>query len=254
MNVASSLGGKVAVVTGSGRGIGRAIALAFGEWGSDVVVCARSESEVRATADEVRARGVRAVAAVVDVSDERQVDGLAQRTIRELGRVDILVNNVGVAIVKGFLESTPSDWSVQIGSNLMGTLFCTRAFGKYLVAQRSGRIINVSSITGIAGKKGMAVYGATKAAIIQFTRVLAIEWASFNINVNCIVPGAFHTRPMRGVLEDPSLGPLRVGKIPLRRAGDPAEVAPLAVYLASDASSFMTGAILPLDGGETAKL
>jgi NAD(P)-dependent dehydrogenase (short-subunit alcohol dehydrogenase family) len=249
-----SLEGKVAIVTGSGRGIGKAIALTFANAGADVAVCARSPDEVEATAREVRACGRRAVAMAVDVNDAARVDAFASITIRELGRLDILVNNVGVAVVKPFLESTPADWQTQIGANLVGTMLCTRAAGAHLVAQRSGKVINVSSIAGVRGKNGMTVYGATKAAVIQFTRILAVEWAAFQVNVNCIVPGAFYTQPMKPVLDDPTVGPIRVKKIPLRRYGDPQEIGPLALYLASEASDFMTGAVLPIDGGELAKL
>lgn len=249
-----SIDGKVAIVTGSGRGIGRAIALRFADHGADVVVCARSADQVEATAAAVRACGRRALAMTVDVGDQKGVEDLVRATVRELGRLDILVNNVGIAVVKPFLESTPADWQVQINANLMGTMLCTRAAGEHLVKQRGGKVINVSSIAGVRGKSGMTVYGATKAAVIQFTKILAVEWAAYNVNVNCIVPGAFYTQPMKPVLDDPTVGPIRVKKIPLRRYGDPEEVAPLALYLASDASGFMTGAVLPIDGGELAKL
>ena len=249
-----SLRGKVAIVTGSGRGIGEAIALLFADHGADVVVCARSADQVEQTAAAVRARGRRALAMTVDVGDQERVEELVRATVRALGRVDILVNNVGIAVVKPFLESTPADWQAQISANLMGTLLCTRAVGHHLVAQRSGKVINVSSIAGVRGKNGMTVYGATKAAVIQFTKILAVEWAAYNVNVNCIVPGAFYTQPMKPVLDDPTVGPIRVKKIPLRRYGDPQEIGPLALYLASEASRFMTGAVLPIDGGELAKL
>ena len=245
---------KVAIVTGSGRGLGKSIALGFADQGADVVICARTGDEVRETVREIGERGRRAIGVTLDIRSEQQVGELAERTVHEMGRVDVLVNNVGVAVVKPFLEMSSNDWQVQIDANLRGTLLCTREVGKYLVAQRSGRVINISSIAGVGGKSGMTVYGATKAAIIQFTRGLAVEWAPFNVNVNCIVPGAFYTRPMRQILDDSRLGPLRVRKIPLRRFGTTDEVSPLAVYLASEASSFVTGAAIPIDGGELAKL
>jgi len=254
MSETLALRGKVAIVTGSGRGIGKAIALAFADHGCDVALFARTADQVEQTAREVRERGRRALAIAGDVGDERRVEELVRTTIGELGGLDILVNNVGAAIVKPFLESTPADWQAQISWNITGTLLCTRAAGRHFVAQRSGKVINVSSIAGVRGKAGMTIYGATKAAVIQFTKILAVEWADRNVNVNCIVPGAFYTQPMKRVLDDPTLGPIRVKKIPMRRYGDPKEIAPLALYLASDASSFMTGAVLPIDGGELAKL
>jgi 2-deoxy-D-gluconate 3-dehydrogenase len=254
MSETLALRGKVAIVTGSGRGIGKAIALAFADHGCDVALFARTADQVEQTAREVRERGRRALAMAGDVGDEQRIEELVRTTIGELGRLDILVNNVGAAIVKPFLESTPADWQAQISWNITGTLLCTRAAGRHFVAQRGGKVINVSSIAGVRGKAGMTIYGATKAAVIQFTKILAVEWADRNVNVNCIVPGAFYTQPMKRVLDDPTLGPIRVKKIPMRRYGDPKEIAPLALYLASDASSFMTGAVLPIDGGELAKL
>ncbi len=248
------LDGKVAIVTGAGRGIGAAIAQALAQVGADVTVCARTLSEVEETAQHIRQDGRRALALRVDVVQRADVDTMVERTVRELGRVDVLVNNVGVAIVKPFLESSLEDWQGQIGPNILGTFFCTQAVGRHLIAQRSGKIINISSVAGVGGKAGMTCYGTTKAGIIQFTRALAIEWAPYHINVNCIVPGAFYTRPMAHVLDDPTTGPIRVKKIPFKRVGEPREIGATAVYLASAASDFVTGAAIPVDGGELAKL
>lgn len=248
------LDGKVAIVTGAGRGIGQSMAQALAEFGADVTVCARSVSEIEETAQMITAGGRRALPIRVDVTQRDQVDSMVARTVREFGRVDILVNNVGIAVVKPFLESTPDDWQAQIGPNFYGTFFCTQAAGRHLVAQRSGKVINVSSVAGVGGKAGMTLYGATKAGVIQFTRALAMEWAPYHICVNCIIPGAFYTRPMAGILDDPTIGPIRVKKIPLKRFGQPRELGALTVYLASAASDFMTGVAIPVDGGETAKL
>ncbi len=248
------LEGKVAIVTGSGRGIGRSIALAYADSGADVALFARTAAQVEEAATEVRARGRRALAMAGDVCDGRRVGDLVKATLRELGGLDILVNNVGVAIVKPFIDSTPADWQAQINWNIISTLNCTHAVAGHFKAKRAGKIINVSSVAGIRGKAGMTIYGATKAAVIQFTRILAVEWAPLNVNVNCIVPGAFYTQPMKRVLDDPTLGPIRIKKIPMRRYGDPDEVGPLAVYHASDASKFMTGSVLTIDGGEMAKM
>lgn len=248
------LDGQTAIVTGAGRGIGRSIALALAEFGADVCVCARTAEEVEETAAMVRGLGRRALPMCTDVTRREEVEEMVDRTRRELGRIDVLVNNVGIAVVKPFLEQTPEDWQRQIGPNLMALFHCTRAAGRHLVAQRSGKIINVSSVAGVGGKAGMTLYGATKAGVIQFTRALAIEWAPHHVHVNCIVPGAFYTRPMQVVLDDPTMGPIRVKKIPLKRAGDPDELGGLAVFLASQVSAFVTGAILTVDGGETAKL
>lgn len=248
------LDGQSAIVTGAGRGIGRSIALALAEFGADVCVCARTVEEIEETAAMIRRLGRRALPVRADVTRREEVEEMVERARRELGRIDVLVNNVGIAVVKPFLEQTPEDWQRQIGPNLMALLYCTRAVGLHLVAQRNGKIINVSSVAGVGGKAGMTLYGTTKAGVIQFTRALAIEWAPHQVHVNCIVPGAFYTRPMQVVLDDPTIGPIRVRKIPLKRAGDPDELGALAVFLASRASDFVTGAILTVDGGETAKL
>lgn len=248
------LAGKVAIVTGSGRGIGKSIALAYADSGADVALFARTAAQVEEAASEVGKRGRRALAMAGNVCDERRVGELVRATLSELGRLDILVNNVGVAIVKPFMDSTPADWQAQINWNIIGTLLCTHAVGGHFKAQRGGKVINISSVAGVRGKTGMTIYGATKAAVIQFTKILAVEWAPLNVNVNCIVPGAFYTQPMKRVLDDPTLGPIRIKKIPMHRYGDPDEIGPLAVYLASDASSFMTGSVLTIDGGEMAKM
>jgi NAD(P)-dependent dehydrogenase (short-subunit alcohol dehydrogenase family) len=248
------LDGKVAIVTGAGRGIGRAIARALAEFGADIGMCARTREELEDAAGELRSLGRRVVPQQADVTRRDEVERMVEGVCRELGRVDILVNNVGIAIVKPFLDQTPEDWQAQIAPNLLGMFHCTQIVGRLLVAQRSGKVINVSSVAGVAGKSGMTLYGATKAGVIQFTRALAIEWAPWNVQVNCIVPGAFYTRPMVPVLEDPTIGPIRIKKIPLRRAGSPEELGALAVFLASRASDFATGAAFTVDGGETAKL
>ena len=249
-----SLEGKVAIVTGSGRGLGRAIALAYAGAGAAVTVCARTRPEVEAVAAEVRELGRRALPLTVDVRSRPSVEEMVAATVTEFGKIDVLVNNVGIAVVKPFLDSTDEDLRAQIESNLWGTLYCTRAAGRHLVGQRSGKVINISSIAGERGKKGFACYGATKAAIVQLTRALAIEWAPYNVHVNAIVPGAFYTRPMAGMLDDERLGAIRVGKIPLKRYGQPEEIGGLALLLASRASDFMSGAIIHIEGGELAKL
>lgn len=248
-----SLEGKVAIVTGSGRGLGRAIALAYARAGAAVTVCARTREEVEAVAAEIRQMGCRALPLPLDVRSAPAVEEMAAATVREFGKIDILVNNVGIAVVKPFLESTEEDLRAQIDSNLWGTFFCTRAVGRHMIAQRGGKVINISSAAGEGGKRGFVCYGTTKGGIIQFTRALAIEWAPYNIHVNAIVPGAFYTRPMAAVLDDEMLGPIRVKKIPLKRYGQPEEIGGLAVLLASSASDFITGAIIPIDGGELAK-
>lgn len=248
------LDGKVALVTGSGRGLGRAMALALAEVGADVVVTARTEEEIEETAVEVKALGRKTAAVVCDVTKKSSVDRLFHVARTEFGRVDILVNNAGTAIVKPLLEFSEEEWHTTIDTNLTGVFFCCQAVGPLMIEQGGGKIINIASVAGARGKAGMVPYGSAKGGIIQFTRALAVEWAPYHIHVNAIGPGAFYTRPMKVVLDDPKLGAIRRKKIPFKREGQPGELGPLVVYLASNASDFMTGEVIFLDGGEVAKL
>lgn len=249
-----NLTGRVAVVTGSGRGLGKAMALALADAGADIVVTARTETEIRETAQEVERIGRKALAVRADVSSPDQVDHLIRQAVARFGKIDILVNNAGVAIVKPFQEMSLRDWQTTIDTNMTSLFLCCQAVGPHMIRQQRGKIINITSIDGAAGKAGFVAYCASKGGVIQFTRALAVEWAKFNIQVNGIGPGAFYTKPMAVVLDDEKLGPIRRKKIPLGREGRPQELGPLIVYLASSASDFMTGETIFIDGGELAKL
>jgi NAD(P)-dependent dehydrogenase (short-subunit alcohol dehydrogenase family) len=159
-----------------------------------------------------------------------------------------------MAIVRDIMNTSLEDWRRQLDANLTSGYLCCRAVGKHMVEKRQGTIINVSTVAGVRGKWQMTGYGAAKAGVLSLTKTLAIEWARYNVRVNCIIPGIFHTQATRAVIENPEMRDTRIKKVPMRRYGAPEEVGPLALFLASEASSFITGALIPIDGGELAKL
>lgn len=248
------LNGRVALVTGAGRGLGRAMALALAEAGADVVVTARTKKEIQETASDIKALGRKAMPIVSDVTRRSSVEKVVRKAVSKFERLDILVNNAGVAIVKPFLEFNEKDWKTTMDTNLKSMFLFCQAVGPVMMKQGGGKVINMTSVLGAKGRAGMVPYAASKGGVIQLTRTLAIEWAPYHINVNAIGPGAFYTRPMKVVLDDPKLGKIRREKIPLKRHGLPEELGPLAVFLASNASGYMTGEVIYVDGGELAKL
>jgi len=248
-----SLDGKVAVVTGAGRGLGQACALTLAEAGADLALVARSSDQLEETARLVKEHGRRALIVPADVTDEDAVEAVAAEVVERFGRVDILVNNAGMAHVAPLLELTLQDLRQVMDVNVIGAFLCTRAFGAHMVAQRKGVIINIASVAGINGEPELTAYCASKGALIAFTRALAVEWARHGVTVNAIAPGYFRTDLNKQALDDVKVGPKIVAHIPLRRVGQPEELGPLVVYLASDAAAFMTGSVVVLDGGQTAR-
>ncbi len=245
------LDGKVGIVTGGGRGLGKAIALALADAGADIVLASRNRDNIESVAWNIRKMGRKALAVPTDVSEPVEVQVLVDTVLHEYSHVDVLVNNSGIAVAKPLLEQSEKEWDEVLKTNLTGMYLCTRAVGKQMVKQGGGRIINIASVDGLLGVPRLVSYCASKGGVIQFTRALAVEWARFNITVNAIAPGYFYTDMSREALDDPVLGPRLLKNIPLRRAGRPEELGPLAVYLASDASAFMTGSVLIIDGGES---
>jgi NAD(P)-dependent dehydrogenase (short-subunit alcohol dehydrogenase family) len=240
------------MITGASRGLGRAVAAALAEAGADVALAARSKAALEETAHLAVRSGRRAIVAPTDVTSYAEVDALVQRTVRELGRLDVVVNNSGVARVAPLAEMTPADWRFMLDVNLTGVFNGCRAAAPYLIAQRSGKVINVASVLGRVGLPGYTIYGATKGGIIALTRALGVEWARHNVQVNAIAPGWFATDMTREAFADPKIRERLTRDVPARRIGRPEEIGPLAVYLASPASDFMTGQTLFLDGGHSA--
>jgi NAD(P)-dependent dehydrogenase (short-subunit alcohol dehydrogenase family) len=246
------LDGRVAIVTGASRGLGRSIALALAEAGADVAVAARSEKELAETASVIEGRGRRAVAVPTDVTVYAQVETLMERTVATLGRLDILVNNSGIAAVMPLAEMPPEDFRRSLEVNLVGVFNGCRAAAARLISQKSGKIVNLASMLGAAGLAGYTAYSASKGGVIAFTRALAVEWARHNIQVNAMAPGWFVTDMNSQAFDDPRIRERLLRDVPARRTGKLEEIGPLAVYLASSASDYMTGQTVFLDGGHSA--
>ena len=246
------LDGRVAIVTGASRGLGRAMALALAEAGADVAVAARSEAELAETAAAIEKLGRRALAVRTDVTVYTEVEALVERVAATLGRLDIVVNNSGVAAVRPMAEMPPEDFRRSVEVNLVGVFNGCRAAAGRLIAQRSGKIINLSSMLGASGLPGYVAYSASKGGVIALTRALGVEWARYNIQVNAMAPGWIVTDMNREAFDDARVRERLLRDVPARRTGRVDEVGPLVVYLASSASDYMTGQTVFLDGGHSA--
>ncbi len=249
----SQLNNKIALVTGGGRGLGRAIALAFADAGADVAVASRTREQLDNVAEAIRAKNRRAFAVEADVSDSASVARMVEATLKEFGRIDILVNSAGAGWASPIVETSDDVWKWIIETNLTGTFYCCREAARLMIEQKSGSIINLASVAGVKGPPGLGAYAASKGGVIQLTRVLALEVARYNVRVNAIAPGYFRTDMNAAALDDPDIGPKIVKRIPLRRVGQPEEIGPLAVYLASAAAAYVTGEIYFISGGQMAQ-
>ena len=247
-----SLQGKVAIVTGAGRGLGRSMALALADAGADIVAASRTATEIESLRDEIRALGRRAEAITCDATNEADCQRLADETVGRLGRVDILVNNAGINIRKPVLELSHEEYRQVLATNLEGYFLCARAVGARLVGQGHGKVINISSIMGRVALANQAAYASSKGAIEQLTKVLAIEWAPNNVQVNAIGPTYFETELTRPLFDDPERNAFITQRTPMGRWGQPEELAGAVIFLASEASNYVTGHTLMVDGGWTA--
>ncbi len=242
------LHGRTAFVTGSSRGIGRAIAVELGRWGADVVVHAQKNLDLaESTAAEIRALGRRSLALLADVRVKADLEAAADRVKAELGPVDILVNNVGTRQDGPFILMSEEKWDEVMNVNLRGTVYATKAFVRGMMARKWGRIVNIVSPTGIIGMAGQTNYGASKGAIIALTRSLAREMAPFGVLVNAVNPGFIHTELTADVSEETKRELL--SPTILKRQGEPEEVASVVAFLCSNFSSYMSGQIVNVDGG-----
>lgn len=245
------LAGTVALVTGASRGLGRALALALAEAGADLALAARGADDLERTAEEARRHGIRAEVFPTDLRRDAEVEALVDRTAVAFGRIDVLVNNAGISgNEKPFLEVSAAEWDEVMAVNLRAPALCAQAAARRMVAQRRGRIINVASIGGLTPISRLAAYCASKAGLIQLTRVLALELARYQVHVNAVCPGYLLTPMNESFFASPP-GQELIRSIPMRRLGDPAELAPTVVLLASGAASFMTGSVVVVDGGHT---
>ncbi len=247
------LDGRVALITGGNRGLGFAMAQALAEAGADVVVTSRQqEKALKSAAALAAATGRRALGLMVDVTDAQQVESMVQSVVQEFGRIDILVNNAGINIRKPVAEFDEASWDLVQETNLKAPFLCSRAVAPYMKEQSYGRVINIASMIALVGLPERSAYCSSKGGLIQLTRVLALEWASYNITVNALCPGPFATEMNIPVMNNPQANQFFLDHIPLGRWGQPEELRGAIIFLASHASSFMTGAALVIDGGWTA--
>jgi 3-oxoacyl-[acyl-carrier protein] reductase len=239
---------RVAVVTGGGSGIGRAICLLFSEEGADLVIPDINFEAAQEVAREVESRGRKALPSNTDISEDDQVADLFNRALSQFGKIDILVNNAGMGILQPFLETTRESWDKHLKVHLTGTFICSQLAAKDMVKRRYGKIINIVSIAGIVGSVGRAAYGAAKGGMITLTKVMAMELAEYGINVNAIAPGPILTPLLEKALPEEDKKEY-TRSVPLGRFGKPEEVAKTTVFLASEESSYITGQILGVEGG-----
>lgn len=244
------LSGKVAIVTGAGRYTGKVIALELAKSGVDVVVIARTQSTIEETANEIRALGRKSLAVPTDVCQESQIDDLMKKTMAQFGRIDILVNNVGVDFLSSALKVSQEQFDDLLRANLSSTFLCSKAAAAIMKEHGGGSIVNISSTEGIQSAVTNVAYAAAKAGVINLTRTLAVEWAKYNIRVNAVAPGYIDTDDLPLALKVPQLKML-FDKIPMKRAGTCREYAGTVIFLCSEAGGYCNGTTIVADGGMT---
>jgi 2-dehydro-3-deoxy-D-gluconate 5-dehydrogenase len=247
------LKGKVAVVTGSGQGLGKWIALGLAEAGADIVVAQLVAKKGEETSEEIRELGRRSIFVETDVGDVASIHHMMERAHHELGNIDILINNAGINIHKKALDILPEDFDRMMRVNSRGVYFCCQAAARKMMSKGKGKIINIASSAAFLVRAGIpnSVYAMTKAGIVMLTKALAEEWAQYNINVNAIAPGYFATPLVADRLKDPEAFKSIIESTPLKRVGGSGDIMGTAVFLASEASDFITGQTICLDGGRT---
>jgi len=243
------LNGKVAVVVGGTSGIGRAIAHGFAQAGADVIPTSRRAEQVETTAREIEELGRRSLRVTSDVSDRQSLERVLSEAVQAFGKVDILVNSAGRTKRAPTIDFSEADWNAILDTNLTGTLRACQVFGKQMLEQESGSIINIASLSTFVALYEVAAYSASKAAVGSLTKSLALEWSSRGVRVNAIAPGVFRTALNQKLLDETERGHEFRLRTPMKRFGDVEELAGAAIFLASDAASFVTGEVLVVDGG-----
>jgi len=243
------LTGRVAIITGASRGLGQTFARALARAGADLVVTSRSIETLRSFQDEIERTGRRAVGLELDVRDEASIRRMADAAQRAFGRIDVLVNNAGCNVRKRAADVTWEDWNLVLDTNLRGAFFVAQAVATHMIPRSFGRIINIGSVTSVFGYAGLAPYGASRGGIKQLTMSLADDWGPHGITVNCLAPGWFRTAQNAVMYEDTEWLSYLVDRIPLKRPGAPEDLEGAIVFLASDASAYVTGQTLLVDGG-----
>lgn len=244
-----SISGKVAVITGGSMGLGRSMAVGFGAAGAKVVIASRTKRLIEETADEITKKGGEALAVSVDIRSQEDIEKMFNAAAERYGRVDIVVNNAGIAPMNKTIDISDEEWDNVISTNLKSTFLVSKAAAKKMIGQKYGRIINIASVLGKMASNVSSHYCSSKAGVIQMTRAFALEWARFNINVNCIAPGFFDTNMTKAQQSDKKHMSFLMSKIPFQRLGRPGEIVGTAIFLSSDASSYITGATIFVDGG-----
>ena len=248
-----NLDGKIAIVTGAGRGMGYHIALALARYGADLVVCSRTVSELESPAAEVQKLGRQVLVQQMDIQKIPDIERMVQAAEDTYGRIDILINNAGINIPQPVEDVTEEAWDTIMNTNVKGLFFCAQAVGRIMISQKKGKIINISSQAGEVGIPQRTAYCSSKGAVNQLTKVLALEWAQHHINVNAIGPTFIETPLSKPMFEKPGFKNFVLSKIPWGRIGKPDDVIGAVIFLASDASELVTGHNLLIDGGWTAQ-
>ncbi|OIP90186.1 MAG: 2-deoxy-D-gluconate 3-dehydrogenase [Syntrophobacterales bacterium CG_4_8_14_3_um_filter_58_8] len=244
-----SLQGKVALITGAAQGIGREIALGFAQYGADIVAVDLSDEKLLTLKNAIEAKKRRCLVLTIDLAHGDQIERMVETAVKEMGRIDILANIAGVNVHKAAEEMTEKEWDFVLDINLKALFFCCQAVGKVMLRQGSGRIINMSSSFGVVGFGGRTAYAASKAAVSNLTKTLALEWSAKGIHVNALAPGPVWTEARHELFSNPEFYANLVKKVPINRTAKPAEMVGPAIFLASEASSFVTGETLLVDGG-----
>ena len=244
-----SLQGKVALITGAAQGIGREIALGFAQYGADIVAVDLSDEKLLTLKNAIEAKKRRCLVLTIDLAHGDQIERMVETAVKEMGRIDILANIAGVNVHKAAEEMTEKEWDFVLDINLKALFFCCQAVGKVMLWQGSGRIINMSSSFGVVGFGGRTAYAASKAAVSNLTKTLALEWSAKGIHVNALAPGPVWTEARHELFSNPEFYANLVKKVPINRTAKPAEMVGPAIFLASEASSFVTGETLLVDGG-----
>lgn len=244
-----NLTGKVAIVTGTSRGLGQYFARALARAGADLVITSRDPATLQAFAAEIEAMGRRVRSLALDVRDYASIQTMSDAAAAHFGKIDILVNNAGCNVRKPAMEVTWDDWNLVLDTNLRGTFFVSQAVARHMIPRKYGRIINIGSVTCVAGYAGLGPYGASRGGVKQLTMSLADDWGVHGITVNCLAPGWFKTAQNAVMYENQEWLDYLCDRIPLKRPGKPADLDGAVVFLASDASEYMTAQTLLIDGG-----
>ncbi len=249
METQFNLSKKTAIVTGAGRGIGRAIALGLAAAGADVVLASRTDEQLNQVAAEIEKMGAKVLAVPTDLSDSNQIEHLVNQTVSTFGQIDILINNAARSFLRSLMELREDGWDKVFSTNVKAVWLLSRAAARHMMERKSGKIINITTVGAEKAELGMAAYGCSKAALKMLTRCMAREWASLGIQVNAVGPGLTRTDFSQPIWSNPDIAKHVTSQLPMGRIAEPQEIVPAVLFLASDAASYMTGQTIYVDGG-----